>query len=384
MHAFTGNMLREAKITHASTVAAFQPETLRRIDTRIREIEMYFLSDAGYKSYSTPVRHIYILTVIEGCALNANGTVFPINEQAIIRFIAWLTLKPQPVRNIGQYISAIRSYHAQNRLPVEQLYTPYIKSYIKAASNFLKAKGLLVPTRNRIPLVRAHVHHMIDAMDLSRNRAVKFSRFAVALAVGNATLMRSGEFTVRSADAFNPAMHATRGGVEFHYETVDGQARLSYATIQLPSSKTDREHRGTQLIVPALHGARYCPASMLAVWLKLRPGKPDDHIFGIDGKPYLKSDFMQMLRTYAERIGLDPQSVGGHSVRIGGATDAKDAGCTDMEIRILGRWASDTFLTYTRYTSAHIASLVKRQPGPHQPYTMGALLSWAARARLDS
>ena len=49
--------------------------------------------------------------------------------------------------------------------------------------------------------------------------------------------------------------------------------------------------------------------------------------------------------------GLDPSRVSSHSLRIGGATAMAAAGMSEYEIKQMGRWKSDVFLDYARYTT---------------------------------
>ena len=53
----------------------------------------------------------------------------------------------------------------------------------------------------------------------------------------------------------------------------------------------------------------------------------------------------QPLRAFHLK-GLDPSCYEGHSFRIGAASYAADRGFSDTQIRMLGRWKSNAFLSY--------------------------------------
>ena len=55
-----------------------------------------------------------------------------------------------------------------------------------------------------------------------------------------------------------------------------------------------------------------------------------------------------LFKRAAKAIGLDPADYGGHSGRIGGATDHFAAGTPAIEIQIIGRWDSDIWQIYAR------------------------------------
>ena len=60
-------------------------------------------------------------------------------------------------------------------------------------------------------------------------------------------------------------------------------------------------------------------------------------------------------------LGLDPNMFGAHSLRIGGATAALEAGMSPAAIRAAGRWASDIYVLYTRATrrsSMRVATII--------------------------
>ncbi len=54
--------------------------------------------------------------------------------------------------------------------------------------------------------------------------------------------------------------------------------------------------------------------------------------------------------------GIDPDLVGVHSLRAGGAMALKLHGCTDTTIQKLGRWSSTTFLQYIHEQIAHLSN----------------------------
>lgn len=349
--------------------------TLAQIERTTQLIERSMLAPATHSSYNTGIRQFVALTTIHRVGLNTNGTTLPATEKALLSYIAWLTIRG--IGSLEQYITHIRTFHKLNKLPHAQLQSPYITSYIKGAKNVLKAQGKLIHMRNRIPLRRTHIHAMCNKLNV---KVTSQFRLIVALLVGNATLMRSGEFTVSNAQPFTPTHHVTRGNVAFHYQP-DGS--LHYATIHLPACKTLQAGRGIDITVPTLTNTPYCPAKALEAWLTTTTGEKSDHLFAINGQPYKKDEFSKELKQLATKIGLNPDHIGGHCIRIGGATDAKNAGCTNDQIKVLGRWVSDAYQLYTRYTPLDIMGIAARATG-ETPTPLSALdiITWGQRAIL--
>lgn len=71
-------------------------------------------------------------------------------------------------------------------------------------------------------------------------------------------------------------------------------------------------------------------------------------MFGINGQPHYKETYVQRLKAECARIGLDPKVIGGHSLRIGGATACALANLSTTQIRMIGRWTSTAYQLYLR------------------------------------
>ena len=65
-----------------------------------------------------------------------------------------------------------------------------------------------------------------------------------------------------------------------------------------------------------------------------------------DGRPFTRALLQQYLRVSAIGIGQDPDRIGGHSLRIGGATAMYHALGDLQAVRRYGRWSSDAFHLY--------------------------------------
>ena len=64
------------------------------------------------------------------------------------------------------------------------------------------------------------------------------------------------------------------------------------------------------------------------------------------GEPFQRGDLQQLLRMAAVAEGMDPDRIGTHSLRSGGATAMYHV-CPDVQkLRRFGRWNSDAFHLY--------------------------------------
>ncbi|VDI72855.1 Hypothetical predicted protein [Mytilus galloprovincialis] len=67
-----------------------------------------------------------------------------------------------------------------------------------------------------------------------------------------------------------------------------------------------------------------------------------------DGSPMTRYQFSGILKQALGYIGFDQSKYGTHSFRIGSATSATMLGFSDEQIKVMGRWSSDTFKSYIR------------------------------------
>lgn len=77
------------------------------------------------------------------------------------------------------------------------------------------------------------------------------------------------------------------------------------------------------------------------------------------------ADIRAAVRIGAEMDGLEAKGfdlgrIGSHSLRAGGATILKAAGHDDLTIMLMGRWSSNTYMTYIRTQIAEVTAGLAR------------------------
>jgi site-specific recombinase XerD len=123
--------------------------------------------------------------------------------------------------------------------------------------------------------------------------------------------------------------------------------------VRIRRSKTDQEGRGATVAVP--FGAIACPVKALQAWLDAA-SITDGPIF----RPVLRNGAVattrltdrsvaNIVKVHAERLGLDPTTFSGHSLRAGFATSAAARGANLFKILEVTRHKSvDTLRGYVR------------------------------------
>ena len=94
-----------------------------------------------------------------------------------------------------------------------------------------------------------------------------------------------------------------------------------------------------------------CPGELLAKFFVLRGPRPGALFITVDGAPVSRTYLSNQLSSAIRFCGLSPSVYKGHSFRIGAASHAADKGLSDTQIRLLGRWRSNSFQKYLRMPS---------------------------------
>ena len=118
-------------------------------------------------------------------------------------------------------------------------------------------------------------------------------------------------------------------------------------------SKTDQEGKGQVIAVPV--GKSLKPVARLQAWLAVRGTTPGPLFWRIDPQGRMVDMAMsdrsvaRLVQKHAGRAGLDPESVGGHSLRAGFLTEAARAGASLAKIQEVSRHKKvEVLLGYVR------------------------------------
>ncbi len=159
--------------------------------------------------------------------------------------------------------------------------------------------------------------------------------------------LRVSEFTANSN--FNPAIHPTFSDLQVVNQ---GMVRFNIKT-----SKTDQLKRGQSIFIFNLP-TPIQPYQSIVLFLLQRKSQitsPLDPLF-IDDKnlPASRHWFQKNLKIILNSSGIPTKHFTSHSFRIGAATSAAQRGLSEHQIKILGRWTSNSFESYVRADPHHI------------------------------
>ena len=167
-------------------------------------------------------------------------------------------------------------------------------------------------------------------------------------------LLRSSEFTVPSQNQFNPAIHLTTSDIALDNRSLPQLVRIT--TKQL---KTDSFRWGSHIYLERT-GHKICPVQAIAAYLAAQSSRPGPLFVLPDNKMLTPQMSSSILDNLLIKLNLDATQFNTHSFRIGGATCAKEAGISDLHIKLMGRWKSDVFQKYIQASPQDLAKLSKR------------------------
>ena len=199
-------------------------------------------------------------------------------------------------------------------------------------------------TRTRLPINPKLQQQLIESI-LNNRHLSKYDRYlyATTISIAYFKCLRAGEVSYPSTHSFHPKQHLTIKDIIIHQNTVE---------LRLKSSKTDQFRRGATIIIgPSKQNI--CPVQITKQFLYLRKhAHKSDAIFRLkDGSLLTRPRLQAMIRNTLHSLKVPAELFGTHSLCIGSATAAAEAGIPMKIIKAMGRWSSDCYCRYicTRY-----------------------------------
>lgn len=252
----------------------------------------------------------------------------PARPEAVATYLASLAMAGKADSTIGRHLAAIGWKHRQDGLvaPVQRDDRMVIADTLAGIRREARAR----PSARKAAITARELAAMIVAADGEGTRSI---RDRAIMALGLAAALRRSELVALE-----------RRDVEL----VEKGLKLT-----LRHSKTDQEGEGQVIAVPA--GKTLKPVERLQAWLAVRGGGAGPLFYQIDpqgrrtDKPMSDRSIARLIQKYAGRVGLDPETVAGHSLRAGFLTEASRAGATIAKMQEVSRHKKvEVLLGYVR------------------------------------
>lgn len=249
------------------------------------------------------------------------------------------SLSPTTIR---VYLSSISTWHMQNGYKSPTRNNPILSLIMEGARKQYALKSNQKLTRQ--PITMRVLKHMLQELREPTCHLCKHDKrmLAAAFTLAFFGLLRISEFTVPSRKSFDPRKHASIASIKW---------RKNHFNFTIKSSKTDQLGCGQDLYITRA-GRRICPFSAMRQYfnycgLNRLPNNAPLFTFKT-GRPLTRHSCLTHLRTILAAAGYQPLAFNTHSFRIGAATSAAKAGLSISQIKLLGRWRSSAYQSYTR------------------------------------
>ncbi|KAJ1023978.1 hypothetical protein NDA13_004809 [Ustilago tritici] len=267
---------------------------------------------------------------------------FPVTVSALIKWAAHYHAHVKTHHMVQCSIAALRSWHIDLGLSTPAFSSDHLA---RAIWGFKRSAGNPAPTA-KLPITLPLLSQLVNSLPSICHSRHNCCMFCAAFCLAFACLLCSSKFTWEMASS--PPL-LTIGSIKF---TEDG----SYATVLLPSSKTDPFGTGVTLTAPAVP-LTTCVVKALKVICQNRSApKP---LFALeDGMPFDHNSFITTIHCCLQACGIPPEGYSSHFFRRGAATWAATNGVGSTTIQGLGCWCSDCFWRYVDMLAAeHAATL---------------------------
>ena len=317
----------------APLIQAGNEHLAERLDTIWQQLISEGIANSTRKQYASGQRRF-----IEFCDL-LREQPFPASEVLLLRFVAANASRVRGA-TIQNYLSAIRFMHIANGFPNPMGEFERLRLVTRALK---KRSGT---GKLRAPVTVPMLNGFYENLDMRQYNDVLFW---VMVCAGFFGFLRVSEFTVDGE--YLPAYDLNLADLSFRPD-------LSAAALRVKASKTDPFRRGADVIMGAT-GDRICPVSAFLAYVGRRSPAPGVLFRFQNGKPVSRTWFSKRLTKIVTAMQIVGK-ISSHSLRIGAATAAANAGVPENIIQILGRWASDAYKSYVRLPRGLITSASRR------------------------
>lgn len=278
------------------------PAVVDRLKERARDYIQASKSESTRRAYSQAWRDFE-----NWCEVYSRSSL-PANGETLALYVTDMADRPRSISTVQLAIAAIASAHRSKGLA-----SPSDDPRLRFVWDGIRRIKTCAP-RQKAPVSSAEIEKMIRVLP-SGMRGV---RDRAIILLGFSGGFRRSEISALDFD-----------DVEFVAEG---------AQLNLRRSKTDQEGIGRIVGIPSASRPNCCPVDSIRMWLAARGSMKGAMFFEIDWHERITEVRMsgravaRAVKRYGAAIGIDPESLGGHSLRSGFATEAARNGATEASI----------------------------------------------------
>ena len=129
--------------------------------------------------------------------------------------------------------------------------------------------------------------------------------------------------------------------------------------LHIKQSKTDPFRNVADIYLGRTHH-NVCPVEAILPYLAITGKQPGPLFVLADNTMLTRAIFASALKSILSELDLNAHLYNTHSFRIGAAMTANKAGISELYIKALGRWQSDTYQRYIKTPPEQLPDLSKQ------------------------
>ena len=262
------------------------------------------------------------------CVRYGIQTPYPLQEDLLCRYVAYLATEGLKYRTIKAYLAAIRCLQIQKSMG--NPFSNPLPRFEYVLTGIKRVKSLSDPPTRKRPPITIDILQMLRRVWCITPLEPDNTMLWAAACVGFFGFLRAGEFTVPSPGAYDPDTHLNLNDL-----AIDNHSNLASVRLRIKQSKMDPFRQGIDIFL-GMTVIQY-----IGLW---SPGPGPLFILN-SGTPLTRGYLVTQLQVAVRKAGMDDSSYNGHSFCIGAATTAAQWGLQDSLIQTLGRRRSNS-----RYT----------------------------------
>lgn len=290
-------------------------------------------SSNTHSTYTSGVKQYFLFCKENGVP---SSSQLPPSDSLLVLYITWLACVRQlKVKSVKVYLAALRAYCLDSGFDCQAFSERHLVLLaLRGAKRWLGAETQLV----RLPITTSILRTMALRIDFKRQPYKKQLIFA-AMLTGTYGLFRAGELV---------ASDSSPTGLLAANVTHCSRKTGTFFKILLPQSKVDPFRQGVTVIIAAEFCVDFLKHFMYTMCPAAVVNDPGSSLFcHEDGSPLTKSQLVKGTRQLLIQAGIpDAHKYHGHSFRKGGAQSLKDLGVPDSTIQSMGRWSTNTHMSY--------------------------------------
>jgi len=262
-----------------------------------------------------------------------------LRENILIYFVTSLSSRVA-YRTIKVYLSGIH-YHTIILNYQPSLHTFHRLYYVLRGIRRTQGNQFSRPPRQ--PITIANMHSLVQFLTNSNlnGHDQAMVKFAISLAFFG--MLRSAEYTTQTQSRYDPTVNLMINDILL-------SASHQVLVVNIKASKTDPFKVGQTIRIGATNN-QLCPILLYRTFINIRNYSLAGPIFTFSNQTFLTRNYISNLINQALPNNVNLNT---HSFRIGGATAAAASGIPDSTIQILGRWRSDAYRCYLRFSDEQV------------------------------